>query len=233
MQEDLDIPEWYSYSAVIEELRRAYPPKSQQGFTVFFTGLSGSGKSTIASAVRLFHEHVLVKEPGADVNTPWHHDMPYYCVDTVNTVSLWIPVDDVPRERTLEFVAGSHRWGTLYRPDRFNGDALNPGDGLPQIPDIDGDRSAYTILGWALQAGDAVAFDFRTVHGAAANHSTHQQRRALSLRLVGDDARFRRPAGVSSPPFRGVTLAQGAALDGPEFPLIAGSLSTGYALHYK
>jgi sulfate adenylyltransferase len=51
LQEDLDIPEWYSYNAVIEELRRAYPPKSQQGFTVFFTGLSGSGKSTVANAL--------------------------------------------------------------------------------------------------------------------------------------------------------------------------------------
>ncbi len=40
-----------SYSAVIDELRRAYPPKSQQGFTVFFTGLSGSGKSTVANAL--------------------------------------------------------------------------------------------------------------------------------------------------------------------------------------
>ena len=178
------------------------------------------------SSVRLFHEHVLVKEPGADVSTPWHHDMPYYCIDAVNTVSFWIPIDDVPRERTLEFVAGSHRWGSLYRPDRFNGDALNPGDGLPRIPDIGADRSAYTILGWQLQAGDAVAFDFRTVHGAAANHSTHQQRRAFSLRLVGDGACFRRSEGVSSPPFRDVTLAQGAALDVPEFPLIAGRLPT-------
>ena len=51
LQEDLDIPAWFSYSAVIDELRRAYPPKSQQGFTVFFTGLSGSGKSTVANAL--------------------------------------------------------------------------------------------------------------------------------------------------------------------------------------
>ena len=61
--------------------------------------------------VRLFHEHVLVKEPGADVPTPWHQDQPYYCVDGTDTVSLWIPLDPVPRERTLEFVAGSQAWG--------------------------------------------------------------------------------------------------------------------------
>lgn len=45
------IPEWFTYPEVVEELRRAYPPRSQQGFTVFFTGLSGAGKSTLARAL--------------------------------------------------------------------------------------------------------------------------------------------------------------------------------------
>ncbi len=43
-----EIPEWFSMSAVVEELRRRHPPRSRQGCTIFFTGLSGSGKSTIA-----------------------------------------------------------------------------------------------------------------------------------------------------------------------------------------
>ena len=47
----LDIPEWFSYPEVVEELRHAHPPKDRRGFTVFFTGLSGSGKSTIANAL--------------------------------------------------------------------------------------------------------------------------------------------------------------------------------------
>ncbi len=51
LREGLDIPEWFSYPKVVEELRKAYPPKHEQGFTVFFTGLSGSGKSTIANAL--------------------------------------------------------------------------------------------------------------------------------------------------------------------------------------
>ncbi len=51
LREGLDIPEWFSFPKVVEELRRAHPPKHQQGFTVFFTGLSGSGKSTIAHAL--------------------------------------------------------------------------------------------------------------------------------------------------------------------------------------
>ena len=51
LQEGLDIPEWFSYSKVVAELRKSFPPRHKQGFTVFFTGLSGSGKSTIANAL--------------------------------------------------------------------------------------------------------------------------------------------------------------------------------------
>jgi sulfate adenylyltransferase len=46
-----EIPDWFTYPEVVEELRRTHPPRSKQGFTVFFTGLSGSGKSTIANAL--------------------------------------------------------------------------------------------------------------------------------------------------------------------------------------
>ena len=45
------IPSWFSYPEIIEELRQSYPAKDKQGFTLFFTGLSGSGKSTIANAL--------------------------------------------------------------------------------------------------------------------------------------------------------------------------------------
>ncbi|WP_204113336.1 bifunctional sulfate adenylyltransferase/adenylylsulfate kinase [Shimia biformata] len=51
LQEGLEIPEWFSFPEVVKELRRTRPPRSKQGFTVFFTGYSGSGKSTIANAL--------------------------------------------------------------------------------------------------------------------------------------------------------------------------------------
>ncbi len=51
LREGLEIPEWFSFPEVVEELRRRYPPRHKQGFTVFFTGFSGSGKSTIANAL--------------------------------------------------------------------------------------------------------------------------------------------------------------------------------------
>ena len=51
LREGIEIPTWFSFPEVVAELRRRYPPRHQQGFTVFFTGFSGSGKSTIANAL--------------------------------------------------------------------------------------------------------------------------------------------------------------------------------------
>merc|ERR1712233_236225 len=46
-----EIPSWFSYPKVVEILREAHPPNHKKGLTIFFTGLSGSGKSTIANAL--------------------------------------------------------------------------------------------------------------------------------------------------------------------------------------
>lgn len=191
---------------------------------IFNSPAAEIGRQLMGSkTVRLFHEHVLVKEAGADVPTPWHQDQPYYCVDGSQTVSLWVPLDQVPRERTLEFAGGSHKWGKYYRPERFNKTALNENDGLEPVPDINGQRDRFSILGWALEPGDAVAFNYLTLHGAAANKSQNEQRRAFSLRLLGDDVRYAKRDGINtSPPFRGVTLRHGDMMDAPEFPLLAG-----------
>jgi sulfate adenylyltransferase len=51
LSDGAEIPSWFSYPEVIEELNRTLPPRSKQGFTIFFTGLSGSGKSTVANGV--------------------------------------------------------------------------------------------------------------------------------------------------------------------------------------
>ncbi|TXH67142.1 MAG: bifunctional sulfate adenylyltransferase/adenylylsulfate kinase [Thiothrix sp.] len=53
LREGLEIPSWFSYPEIIAELRRSYPARHRQGFTVFFTGLSGSGKSTVANALMI------------------------------------------------------------------------------------------------------------------------------------------------------------------------------------
>ena len=68
---------------------------------------------------RFFHEHVLVKEPETESRTPWHHDLPYYCIDGTRTVSFWTALDPVPRPVCLELVVGSHRWGKSFLPKKF------------------------------------------------------------------------------------------------------------------
>ncbi|NLH80761.1 MAG: phytanoyl-CoA dioxygenase [Phyllobacteriaceae bacterium] len=170
-------------------------------------------------SARFFHDHVLVKEPGSSIATPWHQDMPYYCVSGETNVSFWIPLDPVGRETSLEIVAGSHRWGLDHRPRRFDGSILIDGDERVDIPDIDADRSQHRILAWTLEPGDAVAFAFRAVHGAAANLST-RRRRVFSARWVGADARFLDRGGKGSPALAHLDLETGDPLDGPDFPLV-------------
>ncbi|AYQ89885.1 MULTISPECIES: phytanoyl-CoA dioxygenase family protein [Burkholderia] len=172
---------------------------------------------------RIFHEHVLVKEAGAQRVTPWHHDEPYYCVSAAQSVSLWIPLDPVPRDTCVEFVAGSHRWGKLFRPRKFSGvDYDHDSAQLEPMPDIDGNRAAYTILGWDLEPGDAIAFDFHTVHGAPGNASSQRSRRVVSWRWLGDEAVYVERGGETSPPYPelAATLRHGDPLPEPLFPFV-------------
>jgi ectoine hydroxylase-related dioxygenase (phytanoyl-CoA dioxygenase family) len=172
--------------------------------------------------VRLFHDHVLVKEPGTQQETPWHQDQPYYNVDGTQNVSMWMPVDPVPAASTLEFLAGSHRQGWLLPRSFMDSQAKwFPEGSLSELPDIEADRASHEILGWALEPGDVVMFHMLTVHhsygvpGAA-------RRRAFSLRFLGDDATHAPRPWRTSPPFPGLEegLAPGAPMDHPLFPLL-------------
>lgn len=169
---------------------------------------------------RFFHDHTLVKHAGTSLVTPWHHDAPYYCVTPEQSVSFWMPLDPVPRAVALECVAGSHRWRTPgFRPTRFDGSPLYSAGEFDDIPDIDAVRGDLTIHGWAMEPGDAVAFDFRTIHGAPGN-ATSAARRVVSTRWVGAAARYIVRGEVGSPPFPNLALADGAPFDAPEFPVL-------------
>jgi len=168
--------------------------------------------------VRFFHEHALVKEAGTAEVTPWHHDEPYYCVDGVENVSLWVPLDPVPAESGLRFVRGSHLWGRRFVPRRFL-DATPyaaADDGFELVPDVDAIVADDDIIGFDLEPGDVLAFHFRTLHdapGAAA------RRRAISFRYVGGDARFGSRPWLHSPPFD--PIWPGEPLDDERFPEVA------------
>ncbi len=172
-----------------------------------------------SKTARIFHDHILVKEPGNSIATPWHQDQPYYLVEASQSVSFWVPLDPVPRARTIEFVAGSHLWGKNFKPKRFDGTDLFDGDRSEGAPDIDASRDELDILGWDVEPGDAVAFSFRTLHGAPANASK-TRRRVISIRWVGDDARFVERPGPTSPAFADLSYQDGDPFEAPEFPII-------------
>ncbi|MBX2878529.1 MAG: phytanoyl-CoA dioxygenase family protein [Granulosicoccus sp.] len=171
-----------------------------------------------SDTVQLFHEHVLIKTAGTDKPTPWHQDSPYYFVQGTQTVSFWCPLDTVT-SATLRCVAGSHRWERPVLPVRWLNEENFYDDQhhYQQVPDPDSQSMA--IREWPMQAGDVVAFHFQTLHGARGNHSTHS-RRAFSLRLLGDDARFVERPGRTSPPFPGHNMTTGQRLRKDWFPVI-------------
>ena len=174
--------------------------------------------------VNFFHEHVLIKEPGTLNQTPWHHDQPYYCVSGQDNVSLWVPLDPVPKKSSMEFVAGSHKWNRLFTPKKFIGEDYESLDeDFESIPDFDQQRHKYNILSFDLKLGDCIAFHFRTVHRASGNHSAKVRRRAISWRWTGDDATFTLRKGTMSPPFpnfKQFNLKPGDPLDCDLFPVI-------------
>jgi len=170
--------------------------------------------------VQIFHDHVLVKEPGTSKPTPWHQDSPYYFIDGIQNVSFWAPVDPVT-EATLRCVAGSHRWEKQVLPVKWlSDDNFYPDkDTYMAVPDPDKEPDQYNILEWDMQPGDAVAFHFRCLHGARGNLSK-DRRRAFSLRFTGDDARYGNRPGRTSPPFPGHAMKAGDRLREDWFPTV-------------
>lgn len=168
--------------------------------------------------VQLFHDHVLVKEPGTAKPTPWHQDGPYYFVEGEQTVSFWVPLDPVS-EASLRCVAGSHRWPRPVLPKRWlaETDFYPSSDDYMPVPDPDAE--GMTVLEWPMRPGDAVAFDFLTLHGARGNTAA-ARRRAFSLRLVGADARYVTRPGRTSPPYPGHDMRPGERLREDWFPML-------------
>ncbi|OUS35435.1 phytanoyl-CoA dioxygenase [Rhodobacterales bacterium 56_14_T64] len=171
-----------------------------------------------SNSVQMFHDHVLVKEPGTSMATPWHQDGPYYFVEGTQNVSFWSPLDEV-KEATLRCVAGSHKWPKEVLPTRWVSDEGFFADEGQYMPVPDPDTEAMTVFESAMQPGDAVAFNFKTLHGARGNISA-SRRRAFSLRLVGDDARYVERPGPTSPPYPGHNMVPGQRLREDWFPVL-------------
>jgi len=143
------------------------------------------------SEVRLFNDSMFVKEPGTDVRSPWHQDMPYLRITGMQTCSAWVALDDVTLDTgAVQYIAGSHKWNKLFAPVEFGTEEERPHhaeDGMVPMPDIDAERDRYRIVSFDLQPGDVAIHNLLTVHGASGNSSPTQRRRAFAVRMCGDD----------------------------------------------
>ena len=146
-----------------------------------------------SKSARFYFDHILVKEPGTGVETPWHQDVPYWPVKGRQICSIWLALTDVTVEQSaMEFVRGSHADGNYYLPELFGerdnhpSDWIRDAEGVP-VPPIKDHRDDYDIIGWDMKAGDAVLFSAWILHWAPGNQSVDHRRAALSTRWLGDD----------------------------------------------
>lgn len=184
---------------------------------------------TIAGALmgtrtpRFFHEHVLVKEPGTSTPTPWHHDDPYYGIEGLDNVSLWVPLDPIPSSIALRCIRGSHQSPRRFIPNRFIDDSPYVADanGFELFPSEKELESLGDTIVCDVEPGDVVAFHFRTLHSAPGTTTHSLRRRIVSFRYVGNDVRWATRPWKTSPPFESLGLNDGDELDNDRFPLIA------------
>ena len=181
-----------------------------------------AGRLMRSTTARLYHDHMLTKEPGTRQATPWHQDQPYYNIEGRQNISFWIPVDPVNRASTLEFVAGSHL-GPWLMPRSFMDAQAKwfPEGTLADLPDIEAARGAFPILGWELEPGDAVCFQMLTLHAAQGVSGPHR-RRVFSVRFLGDDITHAPRRWRTSPEFPGLreALPAGAPMHHALFPVL-------------
>jgi len=174
-----------------------------------------------------YHEHLLIKEPGAHKKTPWHHDQPYYPINGRQVCSIWMPLDPVSSETCLRFVRGSHNWGRWFVPRKFATESnygltdpgtvpTNEGVVFEDVPSV---TEEADILSWDLEPGDVIVFHMLALHGAAGNTSLSTSRRVLATRWCGDDARFTRRDWEISPTVTG-GLSPGDPMACSLFPVI-------------
>ena len=176
-------------------------------------------EATMSKSIQLFHEHIFVKNPGTTKETPWHQDMPYYCVDGNDTGSFWIPLDPVKKENSLQVLLGSHKFPKLVRPTKWSNSKpwYTGDDDFMDMADIK--PMEENILNTKMNLGDAILFNFKVLHSSSGN-TEKIPRRAFSMRFIGDDVKYIDRGGETSPPFKGINLSNGAKMREDWFPVV-------------
>lgn len=170
--------------------------------------------------LRVFFDNIFIKDPGIDAPTPWHQDLPYTPMDG-EMCSLWVALDDIAAEHSLELIAGSHQWGQSFRPVSFAAEPVEkPGfNTLERQPNVARLREQHTVLNWPVSAGDVIAFDGMTLHASASNGAS-QRRHSFIARYAVDGAVYIPRGPGEYPSFPDCGLSTGMALSDPQFPLV-------------
>ena len=96
--------------------------------------------------INIFFDQWLIKEPGTQTKTPWHHDMTYWPVDGNQICTLWLALDTVTADSgAVEYVKGSHKWGQKFKPESFSGGNQYT-ENLPEIPNIEDQRDEFEFI---------------------------------------------------------------------------------------
>jgi ectoine hydroxylase-related dioxygenase (phytanoyl-CoA dioxygenase family) len=137
--------------------------------------------------VRLYHDQALFKEAGGG-RTPWHQDQHYWPLDTDRTITMWMPLVDVPPSiGTMTFVSGSHRLGYL-------GEYSISDESDAAFEAMIAERSLTLDTHGALAAGDATFHAGWMLHSAPPN-PTGTLRSVMTIIYFPDGTRVSEPTG--------------------------------------
>jgi len=176
-----------------------------------------------SSKCNFFYDGLWAKGAGTQKRTRWHQDQPYYPVNGRQICIIWMPVDPVAADSSLECIRGSHSWNRWFQPELSRDAAFLFGRGersFERMPDIERNREGYDIVSWNMAPGDCVVFAGLMIHGAPGNASDKNARRALSTIWMGDDAMFAERPGKVRPYFEGHGLKPGDPMDCDYFPRV-------------
>lgn len=193
-----------------------------RGFRQFT--LSGPGPEIAAALtgsakINFYDDQIFVKEPGTRERTAYHQDGPYFHLEGDQVCTQWVPVDVVPKEVSLRYVRGSHRWGKTFKPNVFIAQMEFPGSEGETLPDIEADEASYDIISFDVEPGDIVVHHQLTIHGAPGNPH-NRMRRAAGVRYCGEDVRYRHRAFAPQQLHHKHSLRDGDLLDCDQFPVV-------------
>lgn len=190
-------PEWIQLARDgIEQQRSAPSPYASvpDADPLYLLICEIASQLTVTRRLRWIYDQLFYKGTGPAAGTPWHQDTSYGLADSHRIVRVWMPVDHMPRETAIEVVRGSHLWKTHYG---LSGSKIEVLDDEVELPDIEANRAAFDIVGYEVDPGDVVAFNYRALHHAGPGVNFNEKRRAFAVLYADEELTLKhRPSPV-------------------------------------